>query len=280
MDLLVKQALCDARERLERLDPYHWAAVEAWVASVRPLIVAALHPHVEGFDHVTKAPTWAVSPLFVSTDRSGRRRDNFAEAASVDEAQNRRIASDAQQKILAFIAGLQALPAGLALSAPVPGLGTQSTRGGLVIHNYGEAQVGDNYTTIKSSNVGAVAAGRGATATGSVTVAAQPPTQEQHRGAIAEAQGALVRDQDALDALDSRIFEALSQFLRLARDIQVEHQQLVDIQAKMKETLDEVWAEQVAKGMKAQLVPRTLEVAEKIATNPVLLEVARSVIGE
>ena len=275
MELAVRQALVDARERLERLDPYDWVAVEAWVASIRPLVVAALPRQVEGFDRVTKTPGWVAGPLFASTDRSGRHRDNFAEAARTDEAANKKIASGAQQKILAFIGGLHALPA----LPPEPG--AESTGGRLVIHNYGEAQVGDKYTTKieGGSNVGAMAVGTGAKAMGNVTVTSQVPTQEQHREAVAKAQGALVRDQDALEQIDDRLFEALNQFLSMARKIQVDQMSIKDAQAKMKETIDDVWAQQIAKGMKPKLLPKTLEVAGAILTNPIMGEVAKRLIG-
>jgi hypothetical protein len=136
--------------------------------------------------------------------------------------------------------------------------------------------MGDKYTITGSNIVGAV--GPGAT-TGSVTVTTQTPTQEQHRKAVVDTQTALVRDQDALDKLDSRMFEALNQFLRLARDIQVEQKSLGEVQAQVKATLDDVWAEQAAKGMKPQLLPKALEVAGAIATNPIMAEVAKKLIG-
>jgi len=104
-------------------------------------------------------------------------------------------------------------------------------------------------------------------------------TQEQHRRSIADAQAAAIRDQDALDKLDSRMFEALNQFLRLARDIQVGQKSIVEIQTKMKDTLDEVWAQQVAKGMKPQLLPKTLEVAGAIASSPIMVAVAKKLLG-
>lgn len=134
----------------------------------------------------------------------------------------------------------------------------------------------DKYTTnISNSTVGAAAIGTGATATGTVTVATERPTQAEHREAVAAAQGALVADQDAIDELDARMFEALNQFLRLARDIQVEQKSLAEVQARMKDTLDEVWAEHAARGMKPQLLPKTLESSGAIATNPVMVEVAK-----
>jgi hypothetical protein len=142
-----------------------------------------------------------------------------------------------------------------------------------------EVHMGDKITTnVSGSTVGAVAAGKGARAIGTVTTSSAP-TQAEHRKSIGETQAAVVRDQEALDALDSRIFDALNQFLRLARDIQVEQKSLRETQVKMKETLDEVWAQEVAKGMKPQVLPKTLEVMGAIAANPIMVEVAKKLIG-
>ncbi|WP_437673238.1 hypothetical protein [Sorangium sp. So ce131] len=263
MDNATRDALSRHRERLAGLDPYRWTAVEEWREAVRPFLVHVLHRHVERFDELTKRPAFVVGPR-IQTSRG----NNFAQAAATDELVNRARAAEAKAKLLSFLDSLLALP-------PAPPAHGQ----GVVINNYAETQMGDKYTTnISHSNVGAAAIGAGAVATGSVAAAA-PPTQEQHRKAVAEAQGALVRDQDALDALDTRMFEALNQFLRLARDIQVEQKSLADVQAKMKETLDEVWAEQAAKGMKPQLLPKTLEVVGAIASNPVMIEVTKKLIG-
>lgn len=74
------------------------------------------------------------------------------------------------------------------------------------------------------------------------------------------------------------MFEALNQFLRLARDIQVEQKGLADVQAMMKTTLDEVWAEQTAKGMRPQVLSKTLGVAGAIASNPIMVEVAKKLL--
>ena len=43
-------------------------------------------------------------------------------------------------------------------------------------------------------------------------------------------------------------YEALGQFLRLAREFQVEQQTLREVQAKMKETMDDVWTQHAAAG--------------------------------
>ena len=145
-----------------------------------------------------------------------------------------------------------------------------------ILHPYGETQVGDKYmTTITGSNVSTLAH----TPREPPRLTTQVPTQEQLRKTIADTQGALVRDQDALDKLDTRMYEALNQFLRLARDIQVEQQTLGRIQAGMKNTLGEVWVEQAANGMKPELLPETLEVARAITANPIMVEVAKKLIA-
>jgi hypothetical protein len=148
------------------------------------------------------------------------------------------------------------------------------------IHSHGELHMGDKFTTnITGSTIGSAAIGAGAVATGTVTVTREQPNQLEHKRMVAESQAALVRDQDALDALDGRMFEALNQFLRIARDIQVEHKSLAEVQSQMKVTLDEIWAEQVTKGMRPQLLPKTLEIAKSIGSNPLMLEVGKKLLG-
>jgi hypothetical protein len=148
-------------------------------------------------------------------------------------------------------------------------------------HHHGDMIMGSKFTTnITGSTVGAFAQGDHAVATGTVTIgAAGSVTQEQHKAAVAKAQSALVRDQDALERIDERLHEAFTQFLTLARKIQVEQQSLAETQAKMKATLDEVWAAQVAKGMKPQALPKTLEVVKALMENPVMGEVTKKLMG-
>lgn len=135
-------------------------------------------------------------------------------------------------------------------------------------------------TRISDSNVGAAATGPGATASGyALSGTQEAPTEKHHREAITEAQLALVRDQDALRALDSNLFEALGQFLRLARDIQVEQRSLREVQVHMKDTLDEVWAKHAAAGLASQRLPGTLQVVSAIASNPIMAEVAKKLIS-
>jgi hypothetical protein len=150
-----------------------------------------------------------------------------------------------------------------------------------VHHHHGDVHMGSKFTTnITGSTVGAFAQGNHAVATGTVTVgAAGSVTQEQHKAAMANAQTALVRDQDALERIDDRLYEALGQFLALARKIQVEQQGLAEVQEKMKTTLDEIWAQQAAKGMKPQMLPKTLEVVKALMDNPVMGEVTKKLLG-
>ena len=150
-----------------------------------------------------------------------------------------------------------------------------------VHHHHGDTHMGSTFTTnITGSTVGALAQGDHSVATGHVTVgAAGTLTQEQHKTAISAAQTALVHDQDALERIDDRLYEALGQFLTLARKIQVEQQSLVEVQAQMKATLDEVWAQQEAKGMKSKLLPKGLEVVEVLAKSPITAEIAKKLLG-
>lgn len=149
-----------------------------------------------------------------------------------------------------------------------------------ILQHPGGLSVGDNYTSnIKGSTVGAVAIGANAQAAGSAAHGTSALTQEQHRTALKEAQAALIRDQDTLDQIDARLYEALGQFLRLAREIQVEQQGLAVVQAKMKETLDEVWSQQHAKGLKVQTIPKTMELAEALMKNPAMTEVLKNLLG-
>jgi hypothetical protein len=133
--------------------------------------------------------------------------------------------------------------------------------------------------TVTGSTLGALAVGDGSAATNTVD-GSTGVTQEQLRGAIREAQIALVDDQDALAQVDARLFEALNQFLRMARETQVEQKALAEVQAKMKETLDEVWAKQLAPDLKSRALPETLKVIQALATSPSLAEIAKQLISQ
>ncbi|WP_437968160.1 hypothetical protein WMF04_02175 [Sorangium sp. So ce260] len=140
--------------------------------------------------------------------------------------------------------------------------------------------MGSNFTTsITSSHIGAFGQGDSVTVSGNLTVGtAGSFSQEQYKAVIKEAQTALVHDQDALERIDERLYEVLNQFLTMARKIQVEQQGLADVQAKMKETLDEIWAQQAAKGLRTQALPEGLKVVEALAKSPITAEVAKHLL--
>jgi hypothetical protein len=149
----------------------------------------------------------------------------------------------------------------------------------LPTHHIGDIVMGAKYTSnVTDSNVGAVAVGDHAHAKGT-TMLTGALTQDHHVEQIKSAQQALVNDQEVLDRIDSHLYEALGQFLRLAREFQVEQKSMADVQAKMKETLDNVWCNQAAKGLRPQVLPRTLEVAEALVKNPAMAEVAKKLLG-
>ncbi|WP_437545665.1 hypothetical protein WME97_40120 [Sorangium sp. So ce367] len=142
----------------------------------------------------------------------------------------------------------------------------------------GEIHMGNKYTiTNTNSTVGAQGVGDNITVTGSLTIGAPGGTvsQTQFDEHIKAAKKALVDDEDRLDDL---VREALTQFLTLARKIQVEQQSLAEVQAKMKETLDEVWAQQASKGLRPQTLPEGLKVIETLAKSPITAEVAKKLL--
>ncbi|WP_437512845.1 hypothetical protein [Sorangium sp. So ce1099] len=142
--------------------------------------------------------------------------------------------------------------------------------------------MGSKYSThISNSNIGAFGQGDNVNVSGSLTLGGPILlTQEQHKAAIKRAQNALNEDQDALARIDDRLHEALGQFLRLAREIQVEQRSLAEVQSSMKATLEEVWAQQAARGMAPRALPRTLEVVGAIAQHPAAAEVVKKLLGE
>jgi hypothetical protein len=133
---------------------------------------------------------------------------------------------------------------------------------------------------ISGANIGAFGQGDGAVVTGNLSITTTNVlTQEKHKEAITKAQNALNADQDVLERIDERLYEALGQFLRLARQIQVEQASMAEIQAKMKATLDDVWAEHTAKGMKPSTLPQALGVIKELTAHPAMVEVVKRLIG-
>jgi hypothetical protein len=267
---MTSEKLRALRERLANLDPYPWSGVESWIAFARSLIKTQYPDHIDDFNTITSAPEWYQAIYVVSGGGryGGRRRDNYAEADAEEERENKKRALNAKQKILAFLDGL------LELSPP---FAMNSHRDRAIVHHQGDIIMGAKYSShITGSTVGSVAVGDHATAVGTVSINSGPLTQDQHRTAIKKAQKALLDDEEQLDQL---VYEALGQFLRLAREIQVEQKNLAEVQMKMKETLDEVWAENAVKGMKPEILPKTLEVAKVLIESPAMAEVAKVLLG-
>lgn len=146
-------------------------------------------------------------------------------------------------------------------------------------HITGDIIMGPKYTSnVTNSNIGAIGVGDNAQVTGTVNLGG-PPNQEEHRAWIGKARDALNKDEDTLDQIHPGLYEVLSQFLRMTREIQVEQKSMAELQAKMKETLDQVWAQQEAKGLRPQILPKTLEIAKALAENPLMVEAAKKLLG-
>jgi hypothetical protein len=146
------------------------------------------------------------------------------------------------------------------------------------VHHGDVAQGSKNTATITGSALGTPAVEDGAAATNTIE-GSSSVTQEQLRTAAREAQIALVDDQDTLAQIDARLYEALHQFLRVAREIQVEQMSLAEVQAKMAKTLDEARVHQGAPGWKSGALPETLKVTEALAKSPIFAEIARQLIS-
>jgi hypothetical protein len=144
----------------------------------------------------------------------------------------------------------------------------------------GDVVHGSQHTaTATGSTLGALAVGDGSTAT-NPSGSSSSVTQEQLRSAIRQAQIALVDDQDTLAQMDARQYEVLHQFLRLAREIQVEQKSLAEVQAKLKETLDEVRAHQFSGEVRPRALPETLKVIEALLKSPATAALVPHVLAQ
>lgn len=94
------------RDRLDKIAPYPWDAVQAWAAAARPLFRAELGDHLSDFETAVKDPRWADPPFFATEDLYGNRTDNFAEARASAEQSDRQLATRRKAQILAFVDGL------------------------------------------------------------------------------------------------------------------------------------------------------------------------------
>lgn len=102
----VLSSLQALRQQLETLDPYPWAAMQAWAAAARPVMRAHLTDQLTDFESEVKAPQWAQYPYVSGEDRYSRPHDNFAEADAAEERDNRQLAAERKVSIAAFLDGL------------------------------------------------------------------------------------------------------------------------------------------------------------------------------
>lgn len=134
-------------------------------------------------------------------------------------------------------------------------------------------------STVVASTVGAIAIGDHAQSHGTAAVYDGPLTQERHRSILANAQMALVRDQDVLERIDERLYQAMGDLLLRLRKIEIGLQSQAELQLQMKQTVEDVWAEHVAKGMKSRALPQGLAVISAIAKHPATGEVVKKLLG-
>jgi small GTP-binding protein len=151
----------------------------------------------------------------------------------------------------------------------------------VVVKNYGGIHMGDKYeNVVTGSNVATLVSGGHANAVGKLSVEQNGgANQSMLRAELAMVQKALIDSQDQLDELRSGLFEALGQFLRIARDIQVDNQQAKVIGEQLKNVFDDVAAQHFAEQLKPGVLPRTLEVSKALLSSPVLAALAKTLVG-
>ncbi|WP_437309613.1 hypothetical protein [Sorangium sp. So ce388] len=270
------------RQDLAELESYPWERVEAWVASAKPLIKSHFSEHFEEFKAVAAAPDWYF-PVYASGGGGrwgGPKWNNWAEADARKDREDRKLAEATRNNILHFVDGLLNLPSAPTQDSAV--LERVSQGQPIAYYHQGDFIMGGSKfnTSISGSNtIGAFVQGDNVNVSGNLTVGAtRAPTQEQYKAIIKQAQNALNDDQDTLEQLDERLYEALNQFLMMARKIQVDQQTIAEVQARMNETLDDVWAQQASKGLRPQALPEALKVIGTLANNQVTAEIAKKLI--
>jgi hypothetical protein len=132
---------------------------------------------------------------------------------------------------------------------------------------------GGSVTTFNNQNstVGAQGAGDHSPVTGTVnvtTTATQTWTsQAQYTDTIKAARKALVDDEDALGPA---LYQVLGEIFRRLQAIQVEQVAQAEVLAKVKETVDEVFAMHKAEELRPKLLPEGLRFAEALSKSPLL----------
>jgi len=133
--------------------------------------------------------------------------------------------------------------------------------------------MGNYNITNTPTNVGSQAIGEGAIATGGVAVSGGVRVGTDYEKCIRDARKALVDDEDRLEGLSQGLSDALVQFLRLAREIQIDQRAILDGQNRIQASVDDLWEKQVAQRHKGITLPAVVEVAK--ASAPVLSELMK-----
>jgi len=133
--------------------------------------------------------------------------------------------------------------------------------------------------TVTNSTIGANAVGHDVSAKGSVkTAGASVPNQAAYLAELKEVQRALLEQEDLLDQIDPRLYEALNQFLRTAKNIQVELQDLRGSQDKILEAFERAWTGQVPAEAKSGLASGGFQFVKELLKSPLTAEVARRLL--
>lgn len=239
-----------------KVGPEDWSEVTTWAAGVHVLIAQYYSNHLKKFEAASSPPQWSSSPMGFTGGIDDEPFD--AESLSIDTQENTRRANTKHAALVQFIEML------VMLSPPPP---SEAPRSVTHINN------------ITNSTVGAFAS-HGSAATGHVAFAdPKKPTQSEHVASVKVMKKALAEDEAALQSKDGLLEEALHQFLLRAAKIQVEISSIAETQAKMKETLDEVWAEMTAKGMKPAPLKEGLHIIKTLSENPLMQLAVKSLLG-
>lgn len=129
------------------------------------------------------------------------------------------------------------------------------------------------YNTSVAGSVGALAVGHGASAT---NVTLTWPTQADHQQQMKDAQHALIEGQDELQAT---VVEALGQFLRVARQTQVENQRIADVQTRLQSEFEDILVRQFGIDVKPGLLRAGSPLANALLASPVVAEIIKAIVG-
>ena len=135
-----------------------------------------------------------------------------------------------------------------------------------------------NHVNISGGVVGAVGVGNNVSVTGSVVTGprAGSEKQEEYVQRIEDAVQALVK---ARGELEQGSHDAIQESLRILRDARADQVLQGQAVVQVKETLDDMWAQLAAKGVRTQWPAKMLELLQAIAKVPGLAEVAKKLLN-